>query len=264
MQPVHHFVPRGFDPMSSLVPNMIHPHRQHCQMQRQPAKGDRAADALRHTASVAQAGSAAAHDTHTYHARHVQHMHSTCTMSYPIGALPAGCARPGRVAPVHQRPPHMLLPPTCRRQARLGATHAPPRRNASTTPRRAPCRRCRRTRRPLSRPSYAPRGCSASRYLRRNESRASHRQTTARGCRSTTGCRRQPASVRSRSALARLPARPARGTNACICEPQGRGAFPVSARGSPGDARGRQVAREHTQCSSSGAATQSPRENACA
>ena len=45
-------------------------------------------------------------------------------MSYPSGALPAGCARPGRVAPVHQRPPRMLLPPTCRRQARLGATRA--------------------------------------------------------------------------------------------------------------------------------------------
>ena len=110
------FVPRGFDPMRSLAQNMIHRHRQHCQMQKQPATGDRAADASGQTASVAQAGCS----THTYNARHVQHMHDVLPERRAArGMRPTRARRAGApAAAAHAAAAHVPPPGTPRGHTR--------------------------------------------------------------------------------------------------------------------------------------------------
>ena len=120
------FVPRGFDPMSSLVSNMMHPHRQHCQMQRQPAKGDRAADASHHTASVAQAGSSTRH-THvqrTACTAHAQHMHDVLPDRRAAGGMrPARARRAGApAAAAHAAAAHVPPPGTPRGHTRAATS----------------------------------------------------------------------------------------------------------------------------------------------
>ena len=208
-------------------------------MQRRPAAGDRAADTRhvgRHQSPTRATVYGCTSCGHTARARRpARALHSQWGAADP--------SAPRQRAGGRRR---------CRRCACSAATRRlttarAPRCAIASTSRRAPRRRCRPARRPLSRPLHVPCECTTCRYLRRTESRTGSNQTTARDVRPAAGRRGQSTHEGSLEAAARLPVRLARGIHACICKQQHRDASLVSAGWPPGVAGARQVAREHSR-----------------